>query len=157
MLSLPTRSWLGWTLVLSLGSLPVFAQEANFSPLYVARGGSAASASVTGQTGGAFSLANLGGRDRAGNRCLGFGSPTPDHIMVLEEDFDHLSLTVHTGGNDTTLVIQNPDQSFRCGDDGGSGQDAKIEDNQWSAGTYRIWVGSLEAGQRWRYRLSASL
>ncbi len=156
MFSRHVRYGLGWSVLLLVGSLPVLAQQANFAPLHLAREGEQISGQVTGSTGGAFSLANIAPRDRHGNPCLGFGSPTPDHLMILEENLDRLTLTVHSGGKDTTLVIQGPNNTIRCGDDGGSGEDASVQDTNWEAGTYQVWVGSFEASQRWRYRLVAS-
>jgi hypothetical protein len=62
---------------------------------------------------------------------------------------------VNGGGQDTTLVIRGPnDQTIRCGDDTGSKKDASVKDSNWAAGTYRIWVGSIESGQRVDYSLS---
>jgi len=75
--------------------------------------------------------------------------------MVLQQDFSNLSVLVNTGGKDTTLVVQGPnDQSVRCGDDTGSSKDASVQGSNWSAGTYRIWVGSFESGQRLDYTIT---
>ena len=76
--------------------------------------------------------------------------------MILENDFSHLKLQVSSGGKDTTLLIQGSnEQTIRCGDDTRENQDASIDDMNWKAGTYKIWVGSLEPGKHWNYRLSA--
>ncbi|MEA5468434.1 hypothetical protein [Spirulina sp. 06S082] len=144
-------------LIATLTTVPVLAQNANFNPLNLARGFDRADATVTGNTGGHYDLANnLSSRDYQGNICMGFGSQIPDHIMELTEDITELTLSIHSGGKDTTLVIQGPDSAkqFRCGDNGASGEDAAIHDTDWKAGVYKIWVGSMNS-ENWHYRLSA--
>lgn len=144
-------------LIAALTAAPVLAQNANFDPLNLARGFDRADATVTGNTGGNYDLAsNLSPRDYQGNICMGFGSQLPDHILELTEDMAELTLSVHSGGKDTTLVIQGPDSAkqFRCGDNGASGEDAAIHDTDWKAGVYKIWVGSMNS-ENWHYRLSA--
>jgi hypothetical protein len=44
---------------------------------------------------------------------------------------------------------------LRCGDDTGSKKDASLTGSDWEAGSYRIWVGSMESGSRGNYRLTA--
>jgi hypothetical protein len=113
-------------------------------------------ASVGGSTGGSVSIpAITGGSDRSGNKCLGFGDSKPDHIMTLTQAITKLNLKVNSSGRDTTIVIQGPDGELRCGDDTGSKKDASFSDSNWSAGTYKIWVGSMAPGDRGNYRLSA--
>lgn len=144
-------------IIAALTAVPVVAQNANFDPLNLARGFDRTDATVTGNTGGSYDLAsNLSPRDYRGNTCMGFGSRQPDHMMELTEDMAELTLSIHSGGKDTTLVIQGPDpaKEFRCGDNGASGDDAAIRDTDWKAGVYKIWVGSMNS-ENWRYRLSA--
>ncbi|MDY6785885.1 MAG: hypothetical protein SW833_25605 [Cyanobacteriota bacterium] len=135
---------------------PVFAQNGNFDPLRLRAG--FGQAAVNGFTGGSVSFSErFGSRDRNNNQCLGFGDTNPDHIMVLENDLAYLKLRVNSNRNDTTLVIQSLNNgTLRCGDDTGPNPDASIEDFNVPAGTYNVWVGSVEPGQRWNYRLSAS-
>ncbi len=142
-------------LVIATVALPALAQTANFEALELARGFSRSEAVVSGHTGGNFSLDQIAVRDSQGQRCMGFGSQTPDHMMTLREDFGPLSLTVNSGGNDTTLVVQGPNNWLLCGDDSGQGKDAMVQAEAWPAGTYRVWIGSFQPGERWRYRLMA--
>lgn len=143
-------------LIVTFTVLPAIAQSANFKPLQLARGFDRADASVTGNTGGTYDFAkNLAEEDYRGQRCMGFGSQTPDHIMNLEEELPELTLLINSGGNDTTLIIKGPDGKVRCGDDSPSGKDAQISDRNWDSGKYQVWVGSLTSGQNWQYRLSA--
>jgi hypothetical protein len=155
-----SRSRLWWsgvaTLLTGLGALPVLAQAANFDAIAISPGFSAAAGSAQGNTGGSFSLSSLANRDRAGNLCVGFSaSSTPDHILTLGQDFANLTLQVDSGGNDTTLVVQGADNTVRCGDDTGRNKDASVQGANWQAGTYRVWVGSFDAGARYDYTLRA--
>jgi hypothetical protein len=144
-------------LVLSLmGALSALAQGANFDSFNLT--GDSPTASVRGFTNGIFALSNIAGRDRRGAICSGFADSNPDHIMVLQQDFEALTLQVNSGGNDTSLLIQGPnDITVRCGEDTDRrNPDAQVQDQGWSAGTYRIWVGSHNQGQRYNYSLTVS-
>jgi hypothetical protein len=139
-----------------LAALPALAQGANFDSLTLKSG--FRRAAVNGFTGGSYSFSEqFGSRDRNNNQCLGFGDTNPDHIMVLENDIPKLKLQVNSGGNDTTLVVQGPNnETLHCGDDSRNSPDASIQDLNGSSGTYKIWVGSVAPAQRWNYRLSVS-
>ncbi|HEY9872032.1 MAG TPA: hypothetical protein V6D12_01270 [Candidatus Obscuribacterales bacterium] len=141
-------------LITALIATPVLAQSANFGKLTLSPGFRRAVGIVSGYTNGSFSLSSIANRDRQKNACIGYGDPTPDHIMVLEKDFSRLEVKVDTGGKDTTLVIKGPDDTVRCGDDTGNSKDASIEATNWKAGKYSIWVGNIESGQTWNYTLS---
>ncbi|MEC4983605.1 MAG: hypothetical protein SAJ37_00270 [Oscillatoria sp. PMC 1068.18] len=141
--------------IAALICLPAIAQAANFDQLILAASSGSDSRSVTGHTGGSYLLSAIANRDRQNNPCVGFAAPTPDHTMTLEKDFSKLKVQVNTGGKDTTLVIQAPDNTVLCGDDTGSNKDASIEATNWKKGTYKIWVGSFEPSKRWNYTLSA--
>lgn len=137
----------------ALSAAPAVAQSANFGNLTL--GSENTSGIVTGSTGGSTSLpAIVSNRDRNGNKCLGFGDPKPDHVLVLQQPFSRLKLSVNSGGSDTTIVISGPNNLVRCGDDSDSGKDASLEDADWEAGTYQIWVGSIESRARRNYRLT---
>ena len=129
-------------------------QTANFDGFTL--DGTKKTASVGGSTGGSVSIpAITGSTDRSGNKCLGFGDSKPDHLMTLTQVITKLNLKVNSGGRDTTIVIQGPDGELRCGDDTGSKKDASFSGTNWSAGTYKIWVGSMLSGDRGNYRLTA--
>ena len=138
---------------LSAGS--ALANKGNFDKLTLSPGFEASSGVVSGFTGGSTSLpAIVANRDRYNNPCLGFGDPTPDHVMELKRDFSKLRLEVNSRGHDTTLLIQGPDNAIHCGDDTDSSRDASIEDTNWKVGSYKIWVGSMQAGFRQNYTLT---
>lgn len=138
----------------AIAALPVLAETANFGTLTLSRGFDAPTAMLRGSTGGSYSLSAIANTDRHKNKCLGFATPTPDHIIVLQQSFSKLAIQVNTGGKDTTLVVQGPGNSVRCGDDTGQNKDASIVDSDWQAGSYRIWVGTLEAGAKSNYTIS---
>jgi hypothetical protein len=142
-------------MLLGLASLqPALAQAVNFETLVVSQ--TQTRASANGFTAGFFAMSNITSRDRHGNVCVGFADTNPDHILTLEEDFSALTVAVNSGGNDTTLLIQGPsDNTVRCGEDTSrTNPDALIADEDWTAGTYRIWVGAHHQGQRYNYTIS---
>ncbi|NET56933.1 MAG: hypothetical protein F6K47_12440 [Symploca sp. SIO2E6] len=151
------------TLMIALNTIPVLSQEENkeanfdslilspgFSPNLTLEGGQ-----VGGYTSGSFPLSSKTNSDRHGNPCIGFGDTTPDHKLVLEQDFSNLTVQVNSRGKGTTLVIQGPDkQTFRCGDGIESTNDATVKDQIWEAGTYWIWVGTVNSGTMLNYTLT---
>ncbi len=135
---------------------PVAAQKANFGSISLAPGFQSSAGRVTGFTGGSYSLSTISNRDRNNNPCIGFGDTNPDHIITLEKDFQRLKVQVDSGGNDTTLVIQGPNNIVTCGDDTGNSNDASVAGEKWQAGTYRVWVGAIDAGTKYKYTLSVA-
>lgn len=141
------------TLALPFVFLPYAAigQETNFGKL--ALGPDKTSGILRGSTGGSTSLpAIVSNTDRHNKKCLGFGDPKPDHLLVLQEPFKSLSIRVRSAV-ETTLVVQGSDGSIRCGNDLGSNRNAIITDQDWGAGGYRIWVGTTTPGVRRDYTL----
>lgn len=141
-------------LIATLSAIPAIAQEALYGTFSLQPG--FRREAVNGFTGGSHSLAEqFSNQDAEGNDCLGYGDTSPDFTMVLESELPQLTLQVNSGGNDTTLVVQGPDGTVRCGDDTGANEDASIAAQNWPAGSYNLWVGSFMPAQRWNYRLSA--
>ncbi|MBD1918674.1 MULTISPECIES: hypothetical protein [Cyanophyceae] len=135
-------------------ALPTLAQQANFDSFTLSS--ATPTASVSGFTNGISALSSIAGRDRNGTICAGFADTAPDHIMVLQQDFATLTLQVNSGGNDTSLLIKGPDSTVRCGSDTDRrNPDALVQDQNWPTGTYSIWVGSHQQGQRYNYSLNA--
>jgi hypothetical protein len=146
----------GWLLAIltTITATPVIAQTANFGTLKLSLGFSPAEGTVSGYTGGSYSLSAISNRDRYKKACIGFADPTPDHILILEKDFSRLKVLVNSG-DDTTLLIQGPDETtIRCGDDTGKSKDASVDDSKWKAGTYRMWVGTFNPGVKKNYTLT---
>ncbi|NJK28588.1 MAG: hypothetical protein HC925_09440 [Coleofasciculaceae cyanobacterium SM2_3_26] len=110
---------------------------------------------VAGTAGGRFSLEN---RDRRGNFCLGYvdNPDAPNHTMVLDRSFDRLTIQVNSRGGNTTLLVLGPtrDPLLRCNDSRDPSPDARIEDTDWAAGEYKIWVGSKDPNVTYEYTIS---
>lgn len=145
--SMKALNWLAVVFILGAGT--ALAESANFATLNLAPGFAAPSGTAAGYTGGSFSLSAIKNRDRSNNLCLGFaGDPeVPDYAVVLQKEFSRLRFQVKNKVGDTTLLIQSPDGSVRCGD-------TTIEGSNLSAGTYKVWVGAPSAGVRREYTLS---
>lgn len=113
------------------------------------------SSQTSGETVGSYSLSNIASRDSNGEFCLGYADHTPDHVLTLEQDFSQLTIAVDSGGEDTTLLIQGPNNNtVRCNDNASRrDRDAEIQDT-FVKGTYRLWVGSFESEGRHRYNLT---
>ena len=114
-----------------------------------------ASTQAGGETVGSYGLSNIASRDSSGEFCLGYGERAPNHVLTLEQDFTQLTIAVDSGGADTTLLIQGPnDTTVRCNDNADRrSRDPKIQDT-FAKGTYRLWVGSFEQEGRHRYTLT---
>lgn len=137
-------------------SLPgiTLAQKNDLNHLILAVGADRTVEILTGNTGGAYSLASISNRDSKGNPCMGYGDPQPDHILTLQNDFAQLQLQIDSGGSETTLIIKNLEtNNIYCAFGQNNQTDAVIKDTDWPAGTYHIWVGSIYPNLRSPYRL----
>ncbi|MGB3640289.1 MAG: hypothetical protein WBA39_22335, partial [Rivularia sp. (in: cyanobacteria)] len=81
-------------------SNPVTANNSIFGKISLSPNSEAVKKTVTGYTGGSYSLSAVSKRDRNRNLCIGFADPKPDHILVLEKDFPKLNIKVNSGGYD---------------------------------------------------------
>lgn len=130
---------------------PAIAQD-NSEPITLTDG----AAQVQGVSAADYSLTLLAGRDRRRRLCLGYGATQPSHTLVLSEPYPRLQIAVDSGGGDTTLLVQGPN-GIDCNDNPGRNQrDAVVTDTDWPEGTYRIWVGSFNEGDRLNYTLEVS-
>lgn len=152
------RSWVPLTALMA--TLPMIgfdqpfaaANPANFASLKLAPGSS--SQTAKGYAKGAMALHRIvGERDTQKNICLGYGSPNPDHMLVLKKNVNKLKLQVNSQ-HDTTLLIKGPGNRLYCLDDSAQGKDAGWIAGQLPAGKYAIWVGSFERGQQFRYTVT---
>lgn len=151
----PLKFW-GLSMIPWLAALPALANPANFASLSLAPGFGPGTGQVNGYVRGAIALHQaVGARDVRSNLCLGYGSPSPDHLLVLKRDFSRLKLQVKSQKQDTTLLIKGPGKELYCLDDSDQGKDAGWIANHLKAGTYQVWVGSFEKGQQFRYTLTA--
>jgi hypothetical protein len=150
------KGWAALLLFTTLLCAPALAKPSNFGSVSFAPGASAAQA-MKGYARGAVALHKVvGARDRSNNRCMGYGSPEPDHILVLSGNVAQLKLQVNSGNQDTTLLIKGPDNQLYCADDIGQRKDAGLVAQQLKSGPYKIWVGTSEPGQTYRYTLTVT-
>lgn len=135
--------------IATLSAIPVLAQTANFEGLTLGAGFERAVTS--GNTGGSVSLSTIANTDRNNNFCIGYGGTNPDHIVELSANFPNLRFQVNSE-SEATLVIQGPD-GMRCASPTTLNRNAVLEDINWRPGQYRVWVGSKDSGNRFRYTL----
>jgi hypothetical protein len=135
---------------------PLSFAQPTASEIRISSGFAPNQAQADGITAGVYGISNIASRDRNGNLCLGYAESTPDHILVLTDSFEHLTISVDSNGADTTLLIQGPnDATIRCNDNADrSSPDATIDDIDWASGTYRVWVGAFDQGAQHDYVLS---
>lgn len=86
--------------------------------------------------------------------CKGWIDTRPDHLLSVAADMPLLRILT-SSQIDTSLVIRRPDGTFLCDDDGGGDYNALIE-APFSAGTYKLWVGTHGNGLIAEYRIGAS-
>ena len=89
---------------------------------------------VMGRAGGARNASNLD------PSCSGWVSRTPDHVFVAETHYGSLRVLA-AAPTDVTLVIEKPDGTYFCNDDG-EGTNPVIGAS-FAAGRYKLWVGSF--------------
>jgi hypothetical protein len=99
---------------------------------------------------------NVGDRDSRNNRCMGYGNLEPDHVVEIQGKMSTVTFQVKTQQpQDTTLVIQGPNNVVYCSADAADGsKNTALTINNFKEGTYKVWVGALDAGTTFRYNLS---
>jgi hypothetical protein len=113
------------------------------------------SLTTTGYTVGRYSLSDIAKFDRVKHACLGFAAATPDRTIDLTTSAPKLTFQANSRNQKAlTLLVQTPDGQILCGDDNTNSKDAKISATDLPAGSYKIWVGSLEYSKRINYILT---
>jgi hypothetical protein len=99
---------------------------------------------------------NVGDRDVQNNRCMGYGNLDPDHVVEIQGKMSTLKFQVKTQQQqDTTIVVQGPNNVVYCSADAADGSgNTTLTINNFKEGTYKVWVGALDAGKTFRYSLS---
>jgi hypothetical protein len=87
-----------------------------------------------------------GGRNDAAqtvsSSCRGFVADAPDVRLNYSAGSYPLIISVNSG-SDTTLVVNGPDGSWYCDDDGGNqGLNPSLRFNNPQSGQYDIWIGT---------------
>jgi hypothetical protein len=81
-----------------------------------------------------------------GSGCTGYATEAPDFRIQWSGSSSRLRIFfVADGGEDTTLVINDPNGDWHCNDDY-SGLDPMVEFPNPFTGQYDIWVGSYSSG-----------
>lgn len=74
--------------------------------------------------------------------CVGMISDAPDYEVTYSAG--GLPLVFRTLSSvDTTLIINGPDGTWSCDDDGYGDLDAEVRFNRPQSGTYDVWVGTF--------------
>lgn len=141
----------GFALVAAIGATPAFAQDFNANPNYgtitLTTGFTPDPNVVNLQSGGNLDARNIGGA------CAGFITNAPDVRLNYTAGTTFPLIISVASAADTTLVINGPDGSWYCDDDGGvNGLNPAVRFNTPQTGRYEIWVGtygnaSLQAAQ----------
>lgn len=102
---------------------------------------------LTGTAGGPVSGNQLS------QACRGWVTTTPSHTMTLTARMPYLAVMINSAV-DTTLIIQRPDGTYLCDDDGGGGFHP-FAGGVFEAGTYQIYAGIYAGGgQTATYRMA---
>jgi hypothetical protein len=90
------------------------------------------------------------------NRCMGYGNLEPDHVVEIQGKMSTVTFQVKTQQpQDTTLVIQGPNNVVYCSADAADGsKNTALTIDNFKEGTYKVWVGALDSGTTFRYNLS---
>jgi hypothetical protein len=99
------------------------------------------------------------GGDRAASNvrsdCRGFITNAPDVRLHFTGGALPLIISV-AAASDTTLVVNGPDGTWYCDDDGGNGSNPSVRLNNPGTGRYEIWVGTYRSGNAQDARLHIS-
>jgi hypothetical protein len=80
-----------------------------------------------------------------GQGCRGFASMAPDYDLTYEAGQLDLYLSATSDG-DTTIIVNAPDGSWHCNDDGAGNLNPGVHFDQPLSGRYDIWVGTYNEG-----------
>ncbi|MFT5356146.1 MAG: hypothetical protein ACI9KE_003369 [Polyangiales bacterium] len=101
-------------------------------------------------------MGNAGGTVNANQispDCRGWIGTAANHTMTLSAALPYLGVMINSAV-DTTLVIQKPDGTYLCDDDGG-GSYHPFVGGAFEAGTYQIFAGTYSGGgQSPQYRMA---
>lgn len=137
-----------------LAAAPAVAQDTSAAPNYgtlnLSYGFSPDPRVVTVVSGGVVDASGIN------SSCAGYISRAPD--VRLNYDAGSLPLIISAASSDdTTLVVNAPNGSWYCDDDGGvNGLNPAVFFSNPQSGRYEIWVGSYSAGTNSRASLHIS-
>ena len=124
------------SVVPAVAAVPDYNEDPNYGTVNLRTGFLPDPNVIAVSSGGDMNAAGIGGN------CTGFISNSPDVRLVYSSGQLPLIISVDSGA-DTTLVVNAPDGSWHCDDDGGvSGLNPSIRFNRPHSGRYEIWVGT---------------
>ena len=89
--------------------------ESNFGTFTLSPGFEPDPHTIAGTSGGAINA------NTKSPECTGWISQTPDHIFMAQQPFPSIKVIANGGDQDLTMVLQKPDGTFMCNDDGDGG------------------------------------
>ncbi len=105
---------------------------------------------VNVEAGGSRSARNLN------SACAGYIDERPDVRLNYQSGQFQLMISADASA-DTTLVINGPDGTWYCDDDGGNnGMNPLLRFNNPPSGQYDIWIGTYSSGATQRAQLYVS-
>lgn len=79
------------------------------------------------------------------NRCAGFVASVPDYVIDYQGQ-SNIPLNISaTSGEDTTLVVIDPNGNVFCNDDANGTLDPALSISNPGAGNYAVWVGTFSS------------
>ncbi|RED15961.1 hypothetical protein DFR46_0970 [Parasphingopyxis lamellibrachiae] len=119
----------------NVGGAPDFSLDPNYGSVSLNAGFTPDPHRIRLQSGGPIDASTLG------SSCRGYVSRAPDYRVRYSSGRFPLIISAESSA-DTTLVINGPDGSWYCDDDGGIGLNPSIRFNTPGSGQYDIWVGT---------------
>lgn len=137
MMKMLTGSALAALALTSAGAAQDYAQSPSFGSVTLSGGFSPDPYTVQLRSGGSIDASSRLGAQG----CRGFIANAPDFRLNFTPDMLPLIISV-AASEDTTLVINGPDERWYCNDDGGEGLNPSYRFSNPQAGQYDIWVGT---------------
>lgn len=132
------------------GGMPDYSASPSYGTVSLSAGFEPDPRVISLQSGGSIPASNIS------PGCSGFVAAAPDVRLNYRAGEYPLILSV-ASSSDTTLVVNGPDGSWYCDDDGGvNGLNPSLRFNSPRSGQYDIWVGTYGSGALQPARLHIS-
>lgn len=134
----------------SYGGMPDYSAAPSYGTVRLSAGFEPDPRVISLQSGGGIPATNVS------SACSGYIAAAPDVRLDYQAGEYPLILSV-ASSSDTTLVVNGPDGSWYCDDDGGvNGLNPSLRFNSPRSGQYDIWVGTYGSGALQAARLHIS-
>ena len=138
------------TIPQTYGAMPDYSASPSYGTVSLSAGFEPDPRVISLQSGGSIPASNVSAS------CSGFIAGAPDVRLNYRAGDYPLILSV-ASSSDTTLVVNGPDGSWYCDDDGGvNGLNPSVRFNSPRSGQYDIWVGTYGSGALQAARLHIS-